>query len=300
MKNYLDLLDAVMCGVVKADRTKTGTTSLFGRQLRFDLTKGFPVVTTRKIHLKSVIHELLWFLRGETNIAYLKENGVKIWDEWADENGELGPVYGKQWRGWRNFGAERVPTGPYEDWLNTQAPRAHYENQSIDQIADAVRKLRENPDDRRIIVSAWNVAELPDMKLPPCHLLFQFYSVIDPSTGRRRLSCQLYQRSADVFLDVPFNIASYALLTHMIAQVTNHDVGDFIHVFGDVHLYRNHLKQANIQLERHTYPLPRLELNPEITEIDDFRYRDINVTGYFCHPSIPAPIAVGSHEIGNE
>jgi len=250
-------------GVRKTDRTGTGTLSIFGHQMRFDLARGFPLVTTKKLHLKSIIHELIWFLRGDTNIAYLKANGVSIWDEWADENGDLGPVYGKQWRSWA------TPDG-----------------RTIDQIAEAVEALRTNPDSRRIIVTAWNPADIPDMALAPCHCLFQFY------VAEGRLSCQLYQRSADVFLGVPFNIASYALLTMMMAQVTGLQPGEFIHTFGDAHLYLNHLEQADLQLTRRPRPLPTMRLNPEVRDIFAFRYEDFELTGYDPHPHIKAPVAV--------
>ncbi len=264
MRQYLDLLTKILHeGVEKSDRTGTGTRSLFGYQMRFDLGAGFPALTTKKLHLKSIIHELLWFLRGETNVAYLREHGVKIWDEWADERGELGPVYGYQWRSW---------------------PAA--DGSHVDQISDVVRQIRENPDSRRLIVSAWNVAEVPKMALPPCHLLFQFY------VAQGRLSCQLYQRSADVFLGVPFNMASYALLTMMMAQATGLEPGEFVHTFGDVHLYLNHVEQAETQLAREPRPLPTMHLNPAIKSIFDFAYEDFRLENYDPHPHISAPVAV--------
>ncbi len=264
MQAYLDLLRHILeGGTPKTDRTGTGTRSIFGHQLRFDLAAGFPLVTTKKLHLKSILHELLWFLRGETNTAYLKANGVSIWNEWADENGELGPVYGYQWRSW--------PT----------ADGGH-----IDQISDLLRRIRETPDSRRLIVSAWNVAAIDQMALPPCHLLFQFY------VADGKLSCQMYQRSADVFLGVPFNIASYALLTLMVAQVTDLAPGEFIHTFGDAHLYNNHLEQAQMQLEREPRPLPTLRINPGIRSIFDFRFEDFQLENYNPHPHISAPVAV--------
>ncbi|HEY2394735.1 MAG TPA: thymidylate synthase [Rudaea sp.] len=264
MRQYLELLQHVLDhGADKSDRTGTGTLSVFGHQMRFDLSAGFPLVTTKKLHLKSIVHELLWFLRGETSIAYLKEHGVSIWDEWADANGELGPVYGRQWRAW-NAGDGR----------------------SIDQITGVIDEIRRNPDSRRLIVSAWNVGDLPKMALQPCHALFQFH------VAKGRLSCQMYQRSADIFLGVPFNIASYALLTRMVAQVCGLAPGDFILSLGDAHLYRNHLDQAREQLTRAPLPLPRLELNPEVRSIFAFRFDDIVIEGYRAHPSIKAPIAV--------
>lgn len=269
MQVYLDLLQKILDkGTDKADRTGTGTRSIFGHQFRFNLKDGFPLVTTKKLHLKSIIYELLWFLRGDTNIRYLKEHGVSIWDEWADENGDLGPVYGKQWRSWE--GANRKTT---------------------DQIVDVLHQLKTNPDSRRMIVSAWNVADLPEMALMPCHCLFQFYTAPLPD-GKRALSCQLYQRSADVFLGVPFNIASYALLTMMMAQVCGMDPGFFVHSFGDVHLYKNHFEQARLQLTRTPFPLPVMKLNPEIKEINDFRFEDFALEDYQCHPAIKAPVAV--------
>jgi thymidylate synthase len=264
MRQYLDLLRHVLDhGAVKNDRTGTGTLSVFGHQMRFDLGEGFPLVTTKKLHLKSIVYELLWFLRGETNVAYLKEHGVSIWDEWADANGELGPVYGRQWRAW-NAGDGRT----------------------IDQITGVIDEIRRNPDSRRLIVSAWNVGDLPKMALQPCHALFQFH------IAQGRLSCQMYQRSADIFLGVPFNIASYALLTQMVAQVCGLAPGDFILSLGDAHLYRNHLDQAREQLARVPLSLPRLKLNPQVRSIFDFRFDDIVIEGYQAHPSIRAPIAV--------
>lgn len=271
MQQYLQLLQHIKeTGNDKSDRTGTGTRSVFGYQLRFDLSKGFPLVTTKKCHLKSIIYELLWFLQGDTNIAYLKESGVRIWDEWADENGDLGPVYGKQWRSWE--GADGV---------------------EVDQVKDLIHQLKTNPDSRRMIISAWNVADLPKMKLMPCHCLFQFYtSSPDAVTGRRKLSCQLYQRSADVFLGVPFNIASYALLTMMIAQVCDMEPGDFVHSFGDVHLYNNHFEQADLQLSRTPFPLPEMKINPAVKDIFDFKFEDFGLLNYQAHPGIKAPVAV--------
>jgi thymidylate synthase len=264
MQAYLHLLQHVLDnGVRKSDRTGTGTLSCFGYQCRFDLGEGFPMVTTKKLHLKSIIHELLWFLKGDTNVAYLKHNGVTIWDEWANADGELGPVYGHQWRSW--LGAD---------------------GKTYDQIKEVIHLLKTNPDSRRIIVSAWNVADLPKMALSPCHALFQFY------VADGKLSCQLYQRSADVFLGVPFNIASYALLTLMIAQVTGLQPGEFIHTFGDVHLYLNHIEQARLQLSRTPYPLPQMKLNADVKDIFDFKYEDFTLENYQSHPGIKAPIAV--------
>ncbi|WP_129136595.1 thymidylate synthase [Luteimonas sp. YGD11-2] len=264
MRAYLDLLRHVLeHGAEKSDRTGTGTRSVFGWQMRFDLNAGFPLVTTKKLHLRSIIHELLWFLKGETNIGYLRDNRVGIWDEWADADGELGPVYGKQWRRW-------------DDGRGGE----------IDQIRWVVDEIRRNPDSRRLVVSAWNVADLPAMALQPCHALFQFY-VVDG-----KLSCQLYQRSGDIFLGVPFNIASYALLTHMVAQVTGLGVGDFVHTLGDAHLYSNHYEQAREQLSREPLPLPRLRLNPDVTDLFAFGYDDIEVVDYHPHPAIRAPVAV--------
>jgi thymidylate synthase len=264
MQAYLDLLQHIIDkGTEKSDRTGTGTTSVFGYQMRFPLSEGFPLVTTKKVHLRSIIHELLWFLKGETNIRYLKENGVSIWDEWADENGELGPVYGKQWRSWE--GADGKVT---------------------DQVTELINQIKKNPDSRRLIISAWNVADLPKMALMPCHTIFQFY------VADGKLSCQLYQRSADVFLGVPFNIASYALLTLMVAQVCDLEPGDFVHTFGDVHLYSNHIEQAKLQLSRKPYALPLMKLNPEIKDIFGFNIDDFTLENYVCHPGIKAPVAV--------
>jgi thymidylate synthase len=264
MRAYLDLLQHVLDhGTEKGDRTGTGTRSVFGYQMRFDLAAGFPLITTKKLHLRSIVHELIWFLRGDTNIRYLRDNGVTIWDEWADSDGELGPVYGKQWRSWECA-----------------------DGRTVDQISWVIDEIRRNPDSRRLVVSAWNVADLPEMALQPCHALFQFY------VADGKLSCQLYQRSADIFLGVPFNIASYALLTHMIAGVTGLRVGDFVHTLGDAHLYNNHVDQARIQLERTPRPLPRLELTPGVRSIFDYTYDDVAVIGYDPHPAIKAPIAV--------
>jgi thymidylate synthase len=264
MQQYLDLLQHILdTGAAKTDRTGTGTTSCFGYQMRFDLSKGFPLVTTKKLHVKSIIYELLWFLRGDTNVRYLKENGVSIWDEWADASGELGPVYGKQWRSWE--GAD---------------------GQTIDQIAQVVDQIRKTPDSRRLIVSAWNVSDLPKMALMPCHVLFQFY------VAAGKLSCQLYQRSADVFLGVPFNVGSYALLTMMMAQVCGLQPGEFVHTFGDVHLYSNHAEQARLQLSRRPYPLPAMKLNPAVKDIFGFRYEDFTLENYQFHPAIKASVAV--------
>jgi len=250
-------------GVKKTDRTGTGTVSVFGYQMRFNLQEGFPLLTTKKLHTKSILHELLWFLKGDTNTKYLKENGVSIWDEWADESGNLGPVYGSQWRSWKGS-----------------------EGQTIDQISELIEQIKKTPDSRRLIVSAWNVADVPKMKLPPCHLLFQFY------VANGKLSCQLYQRSADIFLGVPFNIASYAFLLHMVAQATDLQAGDFVHTFGDAHLYLNHIEQAQLQLSRDCRPLPKLEINPEVKNIFDFKFEDFSITGYDPHPHIKAVVAV--------
>jgi thymidylate synthase len=264
MQQYHQLLRHILeNGVSKTDRTGTGTTSCFGYQMRFDLQKGFPLVTTKRVHVKSIIYELLWFLNGDTNIKYLNDNGVSIWNEWADENGDLGPVYGKQWRSWQ--GAD---------------------GQVVDQVADVIKQIKTNPNSRRIIISAWNVAELPKMALMPCHSLFQFY------VADGKLSCQLYQRSADVFLGVPFNIASYALLTLMIAQVCDLEPGDFVHTFGDVHLYNNHIEQAQLQLTREFFPLPQMKLNPSVKDIFSFKFEDFTLENYQYHPAIKAPVAV--------
>ena len=264
MKQYLDLMRHVHeNGTVKTDRTGTGTKSVFGYQSRFDLSEGFPLVTTKKCHLRSIIHELLWFLQGDTNIAYLKENGVRIWDEWADEDGNLGPVYGSQWRSWP------TPDGKH-----------------IDQITQIIDQIKNTPDSRRIIVSAWNVADVENMALPPCHAFFQFY------VADGKLSCQLYQRSADIFLGVPFNIASYALLTMMVAQVTGLEAGDFVHTLGDAHLYSNHIEQTELQLSREPFPLPTMKINPDIDSIFDFSFEDFELVGYEAHPHIKGIVAV--------
>lgn len=264
MRQYLELMQTILDnGVRKEDRTGTGTLSIFGYQTRYDLAAGFPAVTTKKLHLRSIIHELLWFLQGDTNIRYLHDNRVKIWDEWADENGDLGPVYGYQWRSW---------PGP--------------DGRTYDQISRLVERLQTNPDSRRHIVTAWNVADVDNMALPPCHTMFQFY------VAEGKLSCQLYQRSADIFLGVPFNIASYALLTMMLAQVTGYEAGDFVHTFGDAHLYLNHLEQARLQLSREPYPLPQMKINPAVDSIFDFKFEDFELLNYQSHPHISAPIAV--------
>lgn len=264
MQQYLNLLQDILDnGTLKTDRTGTGTLSVFGRQMRYDLADGFPLLTTKKLHLKSIIHELLWFLKGDTNVRYLQENGVRIWNEWADENGELGPVYGRQWRAW--------PDG---------------KGGVIDQIAQVEQQIKQNPDSRRLIVSAWNVADVPNMALPPCHAFFQFY------VANGKLSLQLYQRSADCFLGVPFNIASYALLLMMMAQVTNLQPGEFIHTTGDTHLYTNHLEQARLQLSREPLPLPKMIINPDVHSIFDFKFSDFTLEDYNPHPHIPAPVAI--------
>jgi len=264
MRQYLDLLETILeNGAKKEDRTGTGTISMFGYQMRFDLSKGFPMVTTKKLHLKSIIHELLWFLAGDTNIKYLTDNGVRIWNEWADEDGNLGPIYGYQWRNWPTSGGTH-----------------------IDQITDVIQSIKTNPDSRRHIVSAWNVGALNEMNLPPCHILYQFY------VANGKLSCQLYQRSADVFLGVPFNIASYALLTMMMARATNLEPGDFVHTFGDVHIYSNHVEQVKLQLTREPFPLPTMKINPEVKNIFDFKFEDFELIGYQAHPHIKGEVAV--------
>lgn len=261
MQQYLDLLrDVMQNGVDKMDRTGVGTRSVFGRQMRFDLNEGFPLMTTKKMHLKSIIYELLWFLKGDTNVKYLQENGVRIWNEWADENGDLGPVYGSQWRNWNGEG--------------------------IDQIAEVIEKLKKTPNDRRLIVSAWNVGKIAQMHLPPCHMMFQFY------VANNKLSCMLYQRSCDMFLGVPFNIASYALLTMMIAQVCGYELGEFIHTLGDTHIYHNHFEQVREQLSRTPYKLPKMRINPEVKDINDFKYEDFELVDYKCHEAIKGLVAV--------
>ncbi|MCC7436627.1 thymidylate synthase [Candidatus Nomurabacteria bacterium] len=321
MQQYLDLLQHTLeKGNHKSDRTGTGTKSVFGYQMRFDLSEGFPLVTTKKVHLKSIIHELLWFLRGETNTKYLKENGVTIWDEWADENGDLGPVYGKQWRSWENI--VFVPTTPIGGGFETEIVPERYEKQSFDQIKNLINMLEKSPDSRRLIVSAWNVADLDKMALMPCHCFFQFESHKISEDERRRLwtkkidkseiytekmntksldlvgaptrvlSCQLYQRSADVFLGVPFNIASYALLTMMVAQVVNMFPGDFVHTFGDVHIYKNHMEQVKLQLSREPLPLPKMKINPKVKSILGFSFEDFTLEDYQHHEAIKAPVAV--------
>lgn len=264
MKQYHDLMKRVLAeGVHKEDRTGTGTISVFGHQMRFNLAEGFPLVTTKKCHMKSIVHELLWFLKGDSNIQYLKDNGVSIWNEWADENGNLGPVYGVQWRSWKTA-----------------------DGRTVDQITNLINMIKKNPDSRRLIVNAWNVADVDKMALPPCHTMFQFY------VANNKLSCQLYQRSADIFLGVPFNIASYALLTMMVAQVCDLELGDFVHTFGDAHLYTNHLEQTKIQLEREAFPLPTLKINPDVKNIFDFKFEDFELQNYQAHPHIKAPVAV--------
>lgn len=274
-KQYSELCRHILeNGVEKSDRTGTGTLSTFGYQMRFDLRKGFPMLTTKKIHWSSIAHELLWFISGDTNTKYLTDNGVRIWNEWADENGELGPIYGKQWRDWtRGYGAQ----GAYEGW---------YSEETYDQISDVINQIRWNPDSRRLLVNAWNVGELDQMALPPCHFAFQFY------VANGRISCQLYQRSADVFLGVPFNIASYSLLTHMIAHVTGLEVGEFIHTLGDAHIYTNHIEQVKTQLQREPRPLPTLNIKREVYDIDDFRFEDFEIIGYDPHPKLTGKVAV--------
>jgi thymidylate synthase len=270
VRQYLDLLDHVLAhGEEKADRTGTGTLSVFGHQMRFNLADGFPLLTTKKLYTRGIFGELMWFLRGDTNVKWLQDRNIKIWDEWADADGDLGPVYGYQWRSWP------TPDG-----------------RQIDQIANVIEQIRSKPDSRRLVVSAWNVADVEDMAIPPCHTMFQFYVTAPDATGQRKLSCQLYQRSADIFLGVPFNIASYALLTHMVAQVTGLGVGDFVHTLGDAHLYLNHIDQARLQLTREPGPLPTLSLNPNRTEIDEFDLGDVEVVDYVAEPNIPAPISV--------
>ena len=282
MKQYQDLLQHILkTGVDKNDRTGTGTRSVFGYQMRFDLSEGFPLATTKKVHMKSIIHELLWFLNGDTNIGYLKERGVSIWDEWADKDGNLGPVYGKQWRSWDQIVLIPGHRGEKEEWVPDE-----YRKVSIDQISELIETIKKNPDSRRMIISAWNVADLPKMKLLPCHCLFQFY------VANGKLSCQLYQRSADVFLGVPFNIASYALLTMMIAQVCDLLPGEFIHAFGDVHIYSNHFEQVRLQLSRTPFPLPTMQINPAVKDIFGFKFEDFELQGYQCYPAIKAPVAV--------
>ena len=268
MRQYLDLLQDILDnGVDKADRTGVGTRSVFGRQMRFDLAKGFPLLTTKKVHLKSIIYELLWFIKGDTNVKYLQDNGVRIWNEWADENGDLGPVYGSQWRNWNGEG--------------------------IDQLAEVIEKLKHNPNDRRMIVSAWNVSKIPQMKLPPCHMLFQFY------VANNKLSCMLYQRSCDMFLGVPFNIASYALLTMMIAQVCHLEPGEFVHTLGDAHIYHNHFEQVREQLTRQPLPLPQMKLNPAVTDINDFKYEDFELQNYQSYGKLTAPVVVNTKDKKN-
>ncbi len=301
MVQYLDLLRHVLeHGKFKADRTGTGTYSVFGAQARFDLRKGFPALTTKKLHLRSIIFELLWFLRGERNVRYLQENKVTIWDEWADENGDLGPIYGKHWRNWvktrsrprKSNSTTHQPSlfdlgeSGARAIVTPAGPRVRRSTHGIDQIARVIHEIKTNPDSRRLIVSAWNVADIDSMALPPCHCLFQFY------VSEGELSCQLYQRSADIFLGVPFNIASYALLTMMVAQVCSLKPGEFIHTFGDLHLYSNHVEQAKLQLTREPRPLPRMKLNPTVKDIDDFKFEDFELVGYDPHPAIKAPIAV--------
>lgn len=282
MRQYLDLLKDIRDnGTVKTDRTGTGTISVFGRQLRFNLQEGFPLLTTKKMFWKGLVHELIWLLSGSSNIKYLVDNGVHIWDEWADKDGELGPVYGTQWRSWPNWVLVPGHAGPDQRWAADKMV-----NNPIDQITNVIERIKQRPDDRRLIVSAWNVAQIDQMRLPPCHCLFQFY------VADNKLSCQLYQRSCDVFLGVPFNIASYALLTLMVAHITGHLAGEFIHTYGDVHIYLNHLKQADAQISREPWPLPTVHLNPDIKSIFDFKFDDIKLWNYHSHPAISAPVSV--------
>jgi len=285
MKQYHDLCRHILeNGVRKEDRTGTGTLSTFGYQMRFDLSKGFPIITTKKLHWPSIAHELLWFLSGDTNTKYLTDNGVRIWNEWADEDGNLGPVYGKQWRSWDTFALYEI--GPYN------AKRSDYEG-TIDQIAEVIEQIKTNPDSRRLMVNAWNVGELDEMALPPCHFAFQFYVTPPSSEGANgRLSCQLYQRSGDVFLGIPFNIASYALLTYMIAHVTGLEVGEFVHTIGDAHIYTNHIEQVETQLTRDFKPLPQLQIKRQVTDIDDFTFEDFEIVGYEAHPHIKGDVAI--------
>lgn len=289
-KEYLKLLQHILDnGVEKSDRTGTGTISTFGYQMRCDLNEGFPLLTSKKLHLKSIIYELLWFLKGDTNIKYLNDHGVRIWDEWADENGDLGPVYSEQWVDWKTYNPiyiEKLVNPADRECSPVYSELIGYEKKSINQIAEVIETLKKTPDSRRMIVSAWNVADLPRMKLMPCHCLFQFY------VANGKLSCQLYQRSADVFLGVPFNIASYALLTMMVAQVCDLKLGEFIHTFGDVHIYKNHIEQVKLQLSRSPYSLPEMKINPEVKDIFDFKYEDFTLENYRSHPGIKAPVAV--------
>jgi thymidylate synthase len=285
-QTYFDLINDVLTnGVEKTDRTGTGTISVFGRQSRYDLTQGFPILTSKRVHWKSVVGELLWFLRGDTNIKWLNENGISIWDEWADGDGNLGPIYGKQWRSWTNR-VDTTPRGLHYDPEQLIGFIPSYKDQPIDQIKEVIQQIKTNPDSRRLIVSSWNVGDIPKMALAPCHTMFQFYVV------NGKLSCQLYQRSCDSFLGMPFNIASYALLTHMIAQVCDLGVGDFIHTFGDLHIYSNHQEQLKEQLSRTPYPMPKLILNPEVKDIDSFKFEDIKLENYQHHPAIKGKIAI--------
>ena len=285
-QTYFDLInDVLINGVEKTDRTGTGTISVFGRQSRYDLTQGFPILTSKRVHWKSVVGELLWFLRGDTNIKWLKENGISIWDEWADKDGNLGPIYGQQMRRWSNL-VDASPQGLHYDHKSGIGFIPSYKDQPVDQIIDVIQQIKTNPDSRRLIVSSWNVADIPQMALAPCHTMFQFYVV------NGKLSCQLYQRSCDSFLGMPFNIASYALLTHMIAQVCGLGVGDFVHTFGDLHIYSNHREQLKEQLSRTPYPMPKLVLNPEIKDIDSFTFEDIKLENYQHHPAIKGKVAI--------